>query len=279
MALVKMKPTTPGRRHMVAVRSPELTREPPHRPLLAKKKRTAGRNHHGRITSRHRGGGHKQKYRVVDFKRQKDGIPAKVECIEYDPNRNARLARLLYADGERRYMLMPKGLKVGDSVESGTDAPIRIGNAKPLYSIPVGVTLHCVELSPGKGAQLARSAGVSVKFIALDEDGSYAMLRLKSGEVRKVLASCRAVIGEVGNSEHFLRKLGKAGATRHRGRRPHVRGMVMNPVDHPMGGGEGRSKSNKHPVSPWGQPAKGYRTRQNKRSERLILSRRYARKR
>lgn len=274
MALIKMKPTTPGRRNMTIVRDPDLHSGRPHRPLLAGKKRSSGRNHHGRITMRHRGGGHKRYLRAVDFKRDKDAIPATVERLEYDPNRSANLALLLYADGERRYILAPNGLAPGDKIENGTDAPIRVGNEKPLFSIPVGVTLHCVELYPGKGAQLARSAGVSAKFVALEEDGSYAMLRLKSGEVRKVLASCRAVIGEVGNGEHFLRKLGKAGAARHRGRRPHVRGMVMNPVDHPMGGGEGRSKSNKIPTSPWGQPAKGYRTRRNRRSDRLIVSRR-----
>ena len=277
MALIKSKPTTPGRRHMIKVQNPQLHKGKPHSPLLQNKKRTAGRNNHGVITMRHRGGGHKKHYRIVDFKREKNGITAVVERFEYDPNRSANLALLLYADGERRYILAPSGLSVGAKVESGLTAPIRPGNAKPIASIPVGVNLHCVELIPGKGAQLARAAGVSVQFVALD--GNYAMLRLKSGEVRRVLSSCQAVIGEVGNEEHFLRKLGKAGATRWRGRRPHVRGMVMNPVDHPMGGGEGRSKSNKIPVSPWGQPAKGYRTRKNKRTDRWIVSRRFARTR
>ena len=277
MAVIKVSPTTPGRRNMVKVKEPALYRGAPQRALLEKKKQKAGRNNAGRITSRHRGGGHKKYYRIVDFRRNKDGVPAKVERLEYDPNRSAHLALLLYADGERRYILAPSKIKVGDRVESGADAPIRNGNAKLLASIPVGVTLHCIELSPGKGAQLARSAGVSAQFVALD--GDYAMLRLKSGEVRRVLASCRAVIGEVGNGEHFLRKIGKAGAMRWRGRRPHVRGMVMNPVDHPMGGGEGRSKSNKIPVSPWGQPAKGYRTRKNKRTDKWIVSRRFSRKR
>lgn len=273
MALIKVKPITPGQRNMVKVRSPELSAEKPQRALLSKKKCNAGRNNLGRITSRHRGGGHKQRYRIIDLKRNKDGIPARVERLEYDPNRSAHLALLLYADGERRYIIAPRDIKTGDVLENGLDAPVRVGNAKPLSSIPVGLVLHCVELYPGKGAQLARSAGMSAQFVALD--GDYAMLRLKSGEVRRVLASCRAVIGEVGNSEHFLRKIGKAGAMRWRGWRPHVRGMVMNPVDHPMGGGEGRSKSNKIPRSPWGQPAKGYRTRRNKRTSKWIVSRRF----
>lgn len=278
MALLKVKPTTPGRRNMVKVKNTELHQGAPYRPLLEKKKSISGRNNTGRITSRHRGGAHKRHYRMVDFKRgDKDGIPARVERLEYDPNRSAHVALLLYADGARRYILATTGMKVGDRVENGADAPIRPGNAKPLSSIPVGVSLHCIELQPGKGAQLARSAGVSVQFVALD--GDYAMLKLKSGEVRRVLSSCRAVIGQVGNSEHFLRKIGKAGANRWRGWRPHVRGMVMNPVDHPMGGGEGRSKSNKIPVSPWGQPAKGYRTRKNKRTDKWIVSRRFARSR
>ena len=277
MALIKSKPKTPGQRGMVRVKTPGLHKGAPHAPLLEKKNRTAGRNNHGRITSWHRGGGHRRRYRVVDFMRQKDGVPARVERLEYDPNRSAHLVLLLYADGERRYILAPQGVKVGDLIESGADAPMRAGNAKSLSAIPVGVTVHCIELHPGRGAQLARSAGMSAQFVALD--GDYAMLRLKSGETRRVRANCRAVIGAVGNEEHFLRKLGKAGAVRWRGRRPHVRGMVMNPVDHPMGGGEGRSKSNKIPVSPWGQPAKGYRTRKNKRTDKWIVSRRHARKR
>lgn len=273
MALVKIKPTTNGQRNMVKVKSDNLYKQSSNiRSLLEPKKQKAGRNNNGRITMRHRGGGHKKHYRRVDFKRLKDGIPAVVERVEYDPNRTAHLALLLYADGERRYILAPKGIKNGDTVQSGVEAPIRSGNAKPLFSIPVGVSLHCVELQPNKGAQIARSAGATVKFLAMD--GDYAMLRLRSGEVRRVLSSCRAVIGEVGNNEHFLRKVGKAGATRWRGRRPHVRGMVMNPIDHPMGGGEGRSKSNKIPTSPWGQPAKGYVTRTNKRTDRWIVTRR-----
>lgn len=277
MALIKSNPRTPGQRGMVRVKTPELHKGEPHAPLLQKKKKTAGRNNHGRITAWHRGGGHRQHYRVLDFKRDKDGVPAKVERLEYDPNRSAHLALLLYADGERRYIIAPQGIKVGDAVESGESAPIRPGNAKQLAAIPVGVTVHCIELNPGRGAQLARSAGISAQFVALD--GDYAMLRLKSGETRRVRANCRAVIGAVGNEEHFLRKLGKAGATRWRGRRPHVRGMVMNPVDHPMGGGEGRSKSNKIPVSPWGQPARGYRTRKNKRTDKWVVVKRHARKR
>ncbi len=277
MALIKSKPRTPGQRGMVRVKTPELHKGGAHAPLLQKKKKTAGRNSYGRITSWHRGGGHRQHYRVLDFRRDKDGVPATVERLEYDPNRSAHLALLLYADGERRYIIAPQGVRAGDKVESGPSAPIRPGNAKPLSAIPVGVTVHCVELHPGRGAQLARSAGISAQFVALD--GDYAMLRLKSGETRRVRANCRAVIGAVGNEEHFLQKLGKAGAVRHRGRRPHVRGMVMNPVDHPMGGGEGRSKSNKIPVSPWGQPARGYRTRKNKRTDKWIVVKRHARKR
>ncbi|MGI9298765.1 MAG: 50S ribosomal protein L2 [Gammaproteobacteria bacterium] len=276
MALIKSKPRTPGQRGMVRVKTPGLHKGAPHAPLVCKKPAAAGRNNSGRITAWHRGGGHRQRYRILDFRRDKDGIPAKVERLEYDPNRSAHLALLLYADGERRYIIAPQGVAVGDRIESGADAPVRPGNAKPLAAIPVGVTVHCVELNPGRGAQLARSAGISAQFVALD--GDYAMLRLKSGETRRVRSSCRAVIGAVGNEEHFLRKLGKAGASRWRGRRPHVRGMVMNPVDHPMGGGEGRSKSNKIPVSPWGQPAKGYRTRRNKRTDKWIVARRRARK-
>ncbi len=278
MALIKMKPTTPGQRNMVKVKSEDIYKgKSNNRSLVESKKRTAGRNSYGRITMRHRGGGHKKNYRIVDFKRQKDGIPAVVRQIEYDPNRTAHLALLVYADGEQRYIIAPRNIKIGDSIENGIEAPIRPGNAKPLFSIPVGVSLHCIELQPSKGAQMARSAGASAKFLAMD--GDYAMIRMRSGEVRRVLSSCRAVIGEVGNNEHFLRKIGKAGAVRWRGRRPHVRGMVMNPIDHPMGGGEGRSKSNKIPVSPWGQPSKGYVTRTNKRTDRWIVTRRPKNKR
>ncbi len=273
MAVVKSKPTTPGRRNMVRVTNPGLHKGGPHKPLVESKRRTNGRNVHGRITVRHRGGGHKRHYRVVDFRRaDKDGVPARVERIEYDPNRSAHLALVCHRDGERRYIIAPKGLEAGDTVESGPAVPIQRGNCLPLSNIPVGTTVHCVELRPGKGAQLARSAGAYASLAAIEP--SHALLRMKSGEVRKVPVSCRACIGAVGNSEHFLRKLGKAGANAHRGRRPTVRGMTMNPVDHPMGGGEGRSKSNKIPRSPWGTPAKGYRTRNNKRTQGMIVRRR-----
>lgn len=273
MAVVKSKPTTPGRRNMVRVTNPGLHKGGPHKPLVESKRRTSGRNVHGRITVRHRGGGHKRHYRVVDFRRaDKDGVPARVERIEYDPNRSAHLALVCHRDGERRYIIAPKGLEAGDTVESGPAVPIQRGNCLPLSNIPVGTTVHCVELRPGKGAQLARSAGAYASLAAIEP--SHALLRMKSGEVRKVPVSCRACIGSVGNSEHFLRKLGKAGANAHRGRRPTVRGMTMNPVDHPMGGGEGRSKSNKIPRSPWGTPAKGYRTRNNKRTQGMIVRRR-----
>ena len=276
MSVAAIKPTSPGRRGMVLVKQDNLYKGSPYKPLLEPKKQSAGRNNHGRITSWHRGGGHKRHYRVVDFFRNKDGVSAKVERLEYDPNRSANLALLIYADGERRYIIAPQGISVGDTLESGDSAPIRPGNAKSLFSIPVGIKIHCVEMVPGKGAQLARAAGVSAQIVALD--GDYAMLRLKSGEVRRVHASCRAVIGVIGHGEYFLRKIGKAGAMRWCGCRPHVRAMVMNPVDHPMGGGEGRSKSNKIPVSPWGQPSKGYRTRNNKRTDKWIISRRRTRK-
>jgi len=272
MAVVKAKPTSPGRRFVVKVVNPELHKGAPHKPLLAKKSRTGGRNNAGRITSRHRGGGHKKHYRVIDFKRIKDGIPAVVEHLEYDPNRTANLALLKYADGERRYIVAPRGVQVGDELMSGSNAPIRAGNAMSLHSVPVGSVIHCVELKPGKGAQLVRSAGASAQLVA--REGTYATLRLRSGEMRRVLAECRATIGEVGNSEHNLRSLGKAGASRWRGRRPTVRGVAMNPVDHPHGGGEGKSSGGRHPVSPWGVPTKGYKTRSNKRTDKLIVRRR-----
>ncbi|MDH3354556.1 MAG: 50S ribosomal protein L2, partial [Chromatiales bacterium] len=234
--------------------------------------KSGGRNNNGRITTRHRGGGHKQHYRVIDFKRNKDGIPATVERLEYDPNRTANIVLLKYADGERRYIIAPKGLKVGDQVQSGSEASFTAGNSMQLRDIPVGSIVHCVELKPGKGAQLGRSAGAGIQFIA--REGVYATLRLRSGEMRKVPVDCRATIGEVGNSEHSLRKLGKAGATRWRGVRPTVRGVVMNPVDHPHGGGEGRTSGGRHPVTPWGVPTKGYKTRKNKRTDSLIVRRR-----
>lgn len=272
MAVVKAKPTSPGRRFVVKVVNPELHKGAPHKPLLAKKSRTGGRNNAGRITSRHRGGGHKKHYRKIDFKRAKDGIPAVVEHLEYDPNRSANLALLKYADGERRYIVAPRGVQVGDELMSGGNAPIRAGNAMALHSVPVGSVIHCVELKPGKGAQLVRSAGTSAQLVA--REGTYATLRLRSGEMRRVLAECRATLGEVGNSEHNLRSLGKAGASRWRGRRPTVRGVAMNPVDHPHGGGEGKTSGGRHPVSPWGVPTKGYKTRSNKRTDKLIVRRR-----
>jgi len=272
MAVLKSKPTSPGRRHVVRVVSDDLHKGAPHKPLLEKQSKSGGRNNNGRITTRHIGGGHKQHYRVVDFKRIKDGIPAKVERIEYDPNRTAHIALLLFADGERRYIIAPKGVKAGDVLQSGPSAPIKIGNCLPLRNIPVGTVVHAVELKPGKGAQLARSAGAAVQLVA--REGQYATLRLRSGETRKVLADCRATLGEVSNSEHSLRKLGKAGAARWRGVRPTVRGVAMNPVDHPHGGGEGRTSGGRHPVSPWGTPTKGYKTRKNKRTDSLIVRRR-----
>jgi large subunit ribosomal protein L2 len=240
--------------------------------LVTKKSKTGGRNNAGRITTRHIGGGHKQHYRIIDFKRNKDNIPAKVERIEYDPNRSAFIALLLYKDGERRYIIAPKNLKVKDQVISGEKASVNVGNSLVLKDIPVGTILHCVELKPGKGAQLARSAGTYVQFVA--KEGQYATLRLKSGEVRKVLTECRATIGEVSNQEHSLKSFGKAGAKRWIGVRPTVRGVAMNPIDHPHGGGEGKTSGGRHPVSPWGVPTKGYRTRSNKRTDSLIIRRR-----
>ncbi len=272
MSLVKAKPTSPGRRFVVTVRTPELHKGKPHAALLDVKRKNGGRNNAGRITTRHHGGGHKQHYRVVDFKRDKLGVPAKVERIEYDPNRSAHIALLLYADGERRYILAPKGVKAGDEVRNGSDAPIKAGNAMPMRNIPVGAMVHNIEMKPGKGGQLARSAGSSAQLVA--RSGDHATLRLRSGEMRKVLADCFATIGEVGNTEHGLRSLGKAGATRWRGKRPTVRGVAMNPVDHPHGGGEGRTSGGRHPVSPWGTPTKGYRTRSNKRTDKMIVRRR-----
>jgi len=272
MALIKAKPTSPGRRFVVSVKTPGLHKGKPFTGLLEKKAKTGGRNNAGRITSRHIGGGHKQRYRQIDFKRNKDGIDSVVERIEYDPNRSAHIALLKYMDGERRYIIAPKGVTEGVRLRSGEDAGIKNGNCLPLRNIPVGSVVHCIELKPGKGAQLARSAGTSAQFVA--REGAYSTLRLRSGEMRKVLSDCRAVIGEVGNGEHSLRSLGKAGATRWRGTRPTVRGVAMNPVDHPHGGGEGRTSGGRHPVSPWGTPAKGFKTRSNKRTDHLIVRRR-----
>jgi large subunit ribosomal protein L2 len=272
MAVVKAKPTSAGRRFVVKVVDAELHKGQPYAPLLAKKSKTGGRNNNGRITTRHRGGGHKQRYRIIDFKRNKEGVPAVVERLEYDPNRTARIALLRYADGERAYIIAPNNLRAGDRIESGPTAPIKTGNCLPLRNMPLGSVVHCVEMKPGKGAQIARSAGASVQLIA--REGEHATLRLRSGEMRKVPADCRAVIGEVSNSEHNLRSLGKAGAKRWKGVRPTVRGVAMNPVDHPHGGGEGRTSGGRHPVSPWGTPTKGYKTRTNKRTNKMIVRRR-----
>jgi large subunit ribosomal protein L2 len=272
MALVKVKPTSAGRRGVVKVVNPNLYKGRPVDALIEKKTSKAGRNNHGHITTRHQGGGHKQHYRVVDFKRDKDGIVAKVERLEYDPNRSANIALLLYADGERRYIIATKGMVVGQEVLSGPEAPIKSGNTLPIRNIPVGTTIHCIELQAGKGAQLARSAGTSVQLLA--REGTYAQVRLRSGEIRRIHVECRATIGEVGNEENNLRKIGKAGAQRWRGIRPTVRGTAMNPVDHPHGGGEGRTGEGRVPVSPWGQPTKGYRTRNNKRTDVMIVQRR-----
>jgi len=274
VALHKTKPVSPGRRHQVKVVHGHLHKGGPWEPLLEKKNKSGGRNSAGRITVRHIGGGHKQRYRLIDFKRNKDGIPATVERIEYDPNRTAHIALLKYADGERTYVIATNKLAVGDTVLSGREAPIKPGNTLPLSNIPVGTTVHGVELKPGKGAQMARSAGAAVQYVA--REGAYATLRLRSGEMRKVLVDCRATIGEVSNGEHSLRKLGKAGAKRWRGVRPTVRGVAMNPVDHPHGGGEGRTSGGRHPVSPTGVPTKGYKTRSNKRTNNLIVRRRRA---
>ena len=272
MALVKLRPTSPGARGTVKVVNKDLHKGRPHMALVEKKVKHAGRNNYGRITTRHQGGGHKQLYRIIDFRRNKENIPAKVERIEYDPNRSAHIALLCYADGERRYIIAPRGLAVGATVLSGAESPIQPGNAMMLRDIPVGSTVHCIELRPGKGAQIARSAGSSAQIMA--RDVGYVQLRLRSGEVRMVNSECRATIGEVGNNEHMLRSLGKAGATRWRGIRPTVRGVAMNPIDHPHGGGEGRTSGGRDPCTPWGVPTKGYRTRTNKRTQRFIISRR-----
>lgn len=276
MAVIKAKPTSPGRRFVVKVVTPELHKGAPHKPLLEKQSSTGGRNNAGRVSTRHRGGGHKHHYRIIDFKRNKDGVPGMVERLEYDPNRSAHIALIKYADGERRYILAPRGVSAGAPIQSGTDAPIKPGNAMPLRNVPVGTMVHNIELKPGKGGQIARSAGAGVQLVA--REGSYATLRLRSGEMRRVLVECRATIGEVGNSEHSLRSYGKAGAMRWRGVRPTVRGVAMNPVDHPHGGGEGRTSGGRHPVSPWGTPTKGHKTRSNKRTDKMIVRRRRARK-
>jgi large subunit ribosomal protein L2 len=266
MPLQKTRPTSPGRRFVTRIVNPDLYKGEPHAPLLVSKNRGGGRNNAGRMTVRGRGGGHKKYYRLIDFKRNKDGITGRVERIEYDPNRNAYIALVLYADGERRYIIAPRDVKEGAEIMSGTHVPIKPGNCLPLDNIPVGSTVHCIELRPGKGAQLARSAGAAVQFIA--RESGYAVLRLRSGEMRKVLSTCRACIGEVSNPEHNLLSLGKAGANRWRGKRPKVRGIAMNPVDHPHGG---RTNGGRHPVSPTGVPSKGYKTRKNKRTSKMIV--------
>jgi large subunit ribosomal protein L2 len=269
MPISKMKPTSPGRRAMIKVTTPGLHKGRPVDALTESTIRGSGRNNLGRITTRHKGGGHKRQYRIVDFRRNKDGIVARVERIEYDPNRSAHLALLCYADGERRYILAPRGVEVGASLMSGSEAPIRSGNTLPIRNIPVGSSIHAIEMMPGKGAQIARSAGASARLLA--REGTYAQVRLRSGEIRKIHIECRATIGEVGNEEHSLRQIGKAGAKRWMGIRPTVRGETMNPVDHPHGG---RTRGNRHPVSPWGQPTKGYKTRRNKRTDSMIVQRR-----
>ncbi|MEL7297814.1 MAG: 50S ribosomal protein L2 [Pseudomonadota bacterium] len=276
MSLQKAKPTSPGRRFTVKVNTPGLHKGKPHAALVAKKSKTGGRNNTGRITVRHHGGGHKQRYRIIDFKRDKFGVPGVVERIEYDPNRSAHIALIKYADGERRYILAPKNVAVGTPVQSSDDAPIKPGNSLPLRNIPVGTLVHCVEMKPGKGAQMVRSAGGVAQVAA--REGAYVTLKLRSGEMRRIHTECRATVGEVGHGEHNLRKLGKAGAKRWRGVRPTVRGVAMNPVDHPHGGGEGRTSGGRHPVSPWGTPTKGYKTRSNKRTDKMIVRRRKSRK-
>ncbi len=275
MGVKKFKPTSPGRRFATISDFEEITRTKPEKSLTEPIKKTGGRNANGRITTRHIGGGHKRKYRKIDFKRDKDGIPAKVASIEYDPNRSARIALLHYADGEKRYILAPQKIKVGDQIMSGAEADIKPGNALPLRKIPLGTVIHAIEMQPGKGAQMARSAGTSAQLVA--KEGEYAQLKLPSSEVRMALLRCKATIGLVGNPEHEILSVGKAGKSRWKGKRPTVRGTVMNPVDHPHGGGEGKSSSGRHPVTPWGKPTLGYRTRKSKASDRLIIRRRKGR--
>jgi len=271
MGVKKLKPTSPGRRFQTVSDFETITKSKPEKSLLAKQKRSSGRNAKGRITSRHRGGGHKRRYRVIDFRRTKDGIPAKVAAIEYDPNRNARIALLHYVDGEKRYILAPVDLEVGDMLDSGSSADIRVGNALPLRNIPTGTVVHAVELRPGGGAKMGRSAGASIQLMS--KEGKYALVRLPSGEMRQVLLDCRATVGQVGNTEAELIKIGKAGRNRWKGKRPQSRGVVMNPVDHPLGGGEGRSSGGRHPVSPWGKP-EGRTRKKNKASDKYIVRRR-----
>ncbi len=276
MAIRKYKPTSAGRRFQTVQTFDDITTPEPYRPLTEKLNRSGGRNNSGALTSWWRGGGHKRRYRLIDFKRDKKNVLGTVSTVEYDPNRSARIALVTYADGEKRYILQPQGVKVGDTVVAGDNVDILPGNCLPLRNIPLGTELHNVELRPGKGGQIARSAGSSVQLVA--RAGEYATLRMPSGEVRKILVTCVATVGQVGNVDHENVKLGKAGRSRWLGRRPHVRGVVMNPVDHPHGGGEGRSSGGRHPVSPWGQPTKGYRTRSGKQTDRFIVQRRKRRK-
>ena len=277
MALIRSKPTSPGRRFRIKVNNSDLHKGKPCESLVAKLSKTGGRNNKGRITTRHIGGGHKRSYRIIDFKRDKDNIAAKVERLEYDPNRNAHIALLLYIDGERRYIIAPKNLKAGDSVMSGKNSTIAVGNSLPMENIPVGTQVHCIEMKPGKGAQIARSAGTVAQIAAIE--GDYVTVKLRSGEMRKIFSKCKATIGEVGNSEYSLQSHGKAGAKRWLGIRPTVRGVAMNPIDHPHGGGEGKTSGGRHPVSPWGTPTKGYKTRANKRRNNMIVRRRANKKR
>ena len=277
MALIRSKPTSPGRRFRIKVNNSELHKGKPCESLIAKLSKTGGRNNKGRITTRHIGGGHKRSYRIIDFKRDKDDIAAKVERLEYDPNRNANIALLLYIDGERRYIIAPKNLKTGDSVMSGKNSSITVGNSLPMENIPVGTQVHCIEMKAGKGAQIARSAGTVAQIAAIE--GEYVTVKLRSGEMRKIFSKCKATIGEVGNSEYSLQSHGKAGAKRWLGIRPTVRGVAMNPIDHPHGGGEGKTSGGRHPVSPWGTPTKGYKTRSNKRTNNMIVRRRSNKKR
>ena len=271
MGVKKLKPTSPGRRFQTVSDFETITKSKPEKSLLAKQKRSSGRNSYGRITSRHRGGGHKRRYRVIDFRRTKDGIPAKVAAVEYDPNRNARIALLHYVDGEKRYILAPLKVEVGDMLESGSSADIRSGNALPLRNIPTGTIVHAVELRPGGGAKMGRSAGTAIQLMS--KEGKYALVRLPSGEMRRILLDCRATVGQVGNPDAELVKIGKAGRSRWKGKRPQSRGVVMNPVDHPLGGGEGRSSGGRHPVSPWGKP-EGRTRKKNKASDKYIMRRR-----
>jgi large subunit ribosomal protein L2 len=273
MGLKQYKPTSPGRRGMTSVTTEDLTKKRPEKALTKFHVRTGGRNNDGTATLRFRGGGHKRLYRQIDFRRDKLGVPARVTAIEYDPNRSARIALLAYADGEKRYILAPQGLAVKDTVQSGANAEVRTGNALPLANMPMGTTIHNIELKPGKGGQLIRSAGGFAQVMG--RDGDYVQIRLKSGEMRRILAACMATVGQVGNLDHENESVGKAGRVRWRGFRPNVRGVVMNPVDHPHGGGEGKSgQGNPHPVSPWGQPTKGYKTRHNKATDKFIIARR-----